>query len=66
MSKPDTCEWNPAKDLPAQDGDEMHAPAELILGNGDWRLCRDCASLPRFRRYRRRKEIAVAQEVIGE
>lgn len=32
--------------------------SELIVGaNGKWRLCRSCAALPRFKRYRVRKEI---------
>ncbi len=54
---PDPCEWNPDKQLSAF-GDEVHASAELIVGaDGQWRLCKACAALPFFNRFRSRREI---------
>lgn len=50
----DPCEWNPSEGRAAYD-DETHANADLVVGaNGQWRLCRACAALPRFARFRRR------------
>jgi hypothetical protein len=54
---PDPCEWDPDNDTDGVVGQE-HAPAELIVGaNGEWRLCKPCAELPRFARYTVRKKI---------
>lgn len=54
---PDPCEWNPDKQLLAF-GDEVHASAELIVGADDQlRLCKACAALPIFDRFRSRREI---------
>jgi len=59
---PDLCEWNPEHGVAATErrfdnGTVERAgcsnPAQLIVGaKGKWRLCRRCASLPYFRRYR--------------
>src|SRR5690606_7511979 len=55
------CEWNPEKNVPAMIDDEFHAVAELSLGsNGQWHVCRHCAQLPRFKRFRRRIWLARA------
>ncbi len=57
VPRSDPCEWNPKTNAFAYE-DEVHARAELIVGaNGQVRLCRSCAALPRFKRYRKRKEI---------
>lgn len=49
----DPCEWHPAANRPAVCSDEWHADADVYLGQIDgWRLCRQCAELPRFKRYR--------------
>jgi hypothetical protein len=54
----DDCEWDPATDRPAPVGIECHARAELIVGaKGEWRLCRSCADLPHFKKYRKRVEV---------
>lgn len=64
----DPCEWNPEKDRPGAghhqqglgwyDYDGCQNQAALIVGaDGKWRLCRSCAALPRFNRYRVRREI---------
>jgi len=60
---PDPCEWNPRKNAPALSLDDWHASAALVVGvNGQWRLCRKCAVLPRFRSYRVRREITAGRE----
>lgn len=53
----DGCEWNPEKDTEAFDTDAhfQQTPAEMLVGtriDQNWRLCRACASLPRFRRFK--------------
>lgn len=52
----DPCEWNPQERRAAYE-DEVHASAEISLGNGAWRLCATCAVLPEFKRYRKRMAI---------
>jgi hypothetical protein len=44
----DGCEWNPDKNRPVETHEESHAQAEVILGNGVWRVCSMCAKLPVF------------------
>lgn len=56
----DGCEWDPATGTPARGGDEHNSsvPAALIVGaDGKWRLCTDCAELPEFSRYRKRRPV---------
>lgn len=56
------CEWNPTKNRTAYDY-EVHAQADVIVGaEGAYRLCNDCAALPRFSRYRRRTVIVRKRE----
>lgn len=48
------CEWNPTEGREAYSG-ENHALATVLVGsNGNYRLCAECAALPRFRRFRKR------------
>jgi len=65
----DGCEWNPSMNRAAFDTDEHHrtTPAEIIVGaEGKWRLCAECAALPRFARYRKRVPVRkVTQERIA-
>lgn len=52
------CEWNPVEDREAHTTDENHALATVLLGsNGKYRLCAECAALPRFKRMKVRKAI---------
>ena len=44
----DGCEWNPKENRPTNINEESHAQAEVILGNGMWRVCSACAKLPVF------------------
>jgi len=44
----DGCEWSPTENRPTEMREESHAQAEVILGNGVWRLCSECAKLPVF------------------
>ena len=59
------CEFDPDRSEAAIDGDHHNATvqATVIVGagrrisGGNWMLCADCASLPRFKRFRTRKAI---------
>ena len=56
----DGCFWCPEEDRPAYDTDVHYqtVPAAVIVGaNVTWRLCEECAKLPRFRRFRSRRKI---------
>ncbi len=54
----DWCEYNPREKRPAFI-EEQHAPAVWIVGgNGQWRLCEECAQLPEFKRLRKRVRVA--------
>ncbi len=54
----EACEWNPAADRAAKSDEEPHAEAVLCVGhNGAWHLCRACAELPRFKRFRSRHKL---------
>lgn len=54
---PGPCEFFPVEQRAAWDH-EVHAEAEVIVGaNGQWRLCKACAALPFFNRFRNRREI---------
>ena len=44
----DGCEWNPEENRPTRTDEESHAQAEVILGNGIWRVCSSCSRLPCF------------------
>ena len=44
----DGCEWNPSENRPVRSDEKSHARAEVVLGNGIWRLCANCAKLPAF------------------
>lgn len=58
---PDGCEWFPAEDRPARMDDVPHAVATVSVGaNGAWHLCASCAALPRFKRFRVRKQLTPA------
>lgn len=58
----DPCEYNPKEKRAAYEN-EVHAEAEIILGwNGDWRLCKECASLKKFNHYTTRKPITKKYE----
>lgn len=58
--KNDWCEWNPAENREAFP-DENHAPATVLVGaDGQYRLCAECAALPRFKRLKTRKAIRTA------
>ena len=51
----DPCEWNPDKNRACY-FDEAHAEADFIVGaNGQWRLCKKCAALPKFKRFKKTK-----------
>lgn len=50
-----SCEWDPARDQPADADHGCPRDAELSVGvDGKWHLCKSCASLPRFNRFRKR------------
>lgn len=55
------CEWNPVLQEPAENPrrpTDCPNMAELSVGaEGQWHLCRRCAGLPVFRRFRIRKTI---------
>lgn len=56
----DGCEWNPTLNRGSWDNDKHYktTKAELLVGaNGDWRLCKSCSELKRFKRFRIRKPI---------
>lgn len=60
------CEWYPDEGRAATSHDPVHGKAEVVVGaRGQWHLCRSCAALPEFRRFRVRKPVhkAVAPEV---
>ncbi|MCI5143362.1 MAG: hypothetical protein D3909_16900 [Candidatus Electrothrix sp. ATG1] len=51
----DYCEWNPKTDSFAACDEEFHGFATVSAGTGrrNIHLCRDCASLPRFKRFKK-------------
>ena len=55
------CWWNPVWGVPSWDPPrETDCPneAEVVLGNnGGWHLCKQCAALPRFKRFKVRRPI---------
>jgi hypothetical protein len=52
------CEWDPARNDAAYEGEGCRNEAELCVGaKGEWHLCRKCAALPRFKRLRARKPL---------
>lgn len=52
MITQDPCEYDP-KTKEAVYMDKVHAVAELIMGyNGKWRVCKSCAELPEFKRFK--------------
>ena len=63
------CEWNPEKNRPSQyltgriysrsgKTDGCQNEATVCVGyNGKWHLCESCASLPIFKKYRKRKSL---------
>jgi hypothetical protein len=61
------CEWNPGAGVPATiypkfgGGPDIRLgcpnETQVSLGDGAWHLCRACAELPRFRRYRKRRPL---------
>ena len=63
----DRCEWDPERNVPADYipvgagmVDYLGCPndATLVVGaDGKWRLCAECAALPRFKRFRKRVPI---------
>ena len=61
MAPPTTgaeCEWNPELNVPAQFSDERHAATLSVgVGKNNWHLCARCAAMPRFKRYRVRKQL---------
>lgn len=62
----DPCEYNPDESR-AVYADEVHALATVIVGaKGQWRLCAQCAALPRFDRFRVRTQIKDLKRRSGE
>lgn len=66
---PGACEWDPALNRPAQyvpgGGAELYTgclnPATIILGSRTtWRLCEQCAKLPKFKLLRKHIHIQPA------
>lgn len=58
------CEWDPARDAPAL-GDGTGCPNEATISvgaAGEWHLCERCASLPRFGRFRVRRQLNTDEE----
>lgn len=62
----DLCEWDPTAGRAAREVRTTDAVLrlgctsriEVVVGSaGQWRLCRSCAALPMFRRYRVRREV---------
>lgn len=57
----DRCEWNPKFNIPACDppleGDCENSAVLSVGKNGEWHLCKICASLPIFKRYKIRNEL---------
>lgn len=59
----DPCEYNPEMDRPAYIH-EAHAQAEWVVGaNEQWRLCSECAALPKFIRFKIRKKIQTKKKL---
>lgn len=57
---PDPCEWHPGAEggRLSRGSDPFHSRAEVAVGAGrSYHLCRACAALPRFKRFRVRKDI---------
>lgn len=51
------CEWNPEEKRESYRG-ENHALATVLVGsNGNYRLCANCATLPEFKKFRKRQAI---------
>jgi hypothetical protein len=57
------CEWNPAKNKPARylkgytgptDGCQNEATV-CVGSNGQWHLCSECAKLPKFKRFKKKR-----------
>ena len=58
MTIPDRCEWDPELAVAAGLDSGCQRPAAVIVGaDGQWRLCSECAALPTFKRFKRRKTI---------
>lgn len=57
------CEWNPAEDRQAQDGDLWHADATVSLGgrSRNIHVCQACSELPEFKRLKLRVAIGAAR-----
>lgn len=56
------CEWNPKEArgaLAVNDPGacQQEASVSLMAADGSWHLCVECAALPRFAKYKRRKQI---------
>ena len=67
MTAPDRCEWDPERSEPATmdlrsgEASGCQRSAEVIVGaDGQWRLCSECAALPRFAKFKRREDIRAA------
>ena len=53
----DPCEYNPETKEAAYEN-EVHAEAEVMIGKRvAWRLCKKCAELPEFKRFKVRRMI---------
>lgn len=55
-SVPDGCEWSPTRNAAAYADDPhlLSTPATVLVGSdGNFRLCADCAALPRFLRFKK-------------
>ncbi|MGI9492181.1 MAG: hypothetical protein ACR2QF_07270 [Geminicoccaceae bacterium] len=54
----DFCEWEPRWNRAADFDDGCTNQAVWLVGsNGQWRLCDSCASLPKFKAFRKRTKI---------
>jgi hypothetical protein len=53
------CDWNPkAKQRARSHEDSCPNEATVCVGaKGQWHLCEECAALPRFNRFRSRREL---------
>ena len=55
------CEWNPTLQEPSQKprrATDCRNDAEVVLGTkGQWHLCRPCAALSKFKRYKVRQNL---------
>ena len=64
---PDSCEWDPITQTPANNEHGCPNVATVSLGSGRknpkmgeyicWHLCESCAALPRFKRFRKRGKL---------